>query len=146
MLKVVSKNKGLNSPYDKTIEYDGWHISCINETLVEVVPHSESRINLKTKIKFCERYAHQRKLALQFKLFSSRDSEELDKILQQEMYFVDHHQWIMSCNHLEGSLYRRNDVVVKVCDSNQPNFIELLKQMNLQQINQEKKECIVMLS
>lgn len=143
MLKVVSKNKGLNSPYEKTIEYDGWHINYVNESLVEVVPHSESRINLKTKIKFCERYASQRKLSLQFKLFSSRNPEELDKILQQEMYFIDHHQLIMSCNHLDSTLDRRNDVVVKVFDSNQPNFSELRKEMNLDQINQEKKECIV---
>lgn len=136
------KRNGLNGENDSTVEYDGWHIYKKNKSLVEVVPFDEGRIELSTKVKFCERFAKRDHSNIQFKLFSNRDLEELDGILSQQNYIKSNLQFLMIKKNMCLEISRKENTRIKFIESTDPAFLKYRNALGFHEISVGDKECI----
>lgn len=138
----MKKQKGLNSKNKGVIDYDGWHIAVVGEEIVEVIPNDESRIDLLTKVLFCERYAKQRQCKLRFKLFLSRDLGRLESILRVQGYKRDLGQVLMCREDMTLPLIRRVEIDIKMYDKTHEDFIERRHNLLSEEISVGHDECI----
>jgi len=122
-------------------KYDGWHLAIIEEKILEVTPCEESRIDLKTKLKFCERYAKEQQLALQFKLYSNRELDGLEKILKIQHYAVVQSQLLMARKDMAVSLMRNPCVSIKLYEAHDEAFKKHRKALSLEKIEIGDRAC-----
>lgn len=134
--------KGLNSKSKGVIDYDGWHIAVLGDHIVEVIPNDESRIDLLTKVLFCERYAKQRQSYLRFKLFLSRDLGRLESILRVQGYKRNQGQVLMYLEDMALPLTRRGEIEIKIYDKNHEEFSERRHNLLSEEIAYGHDECI----
>lgn len=140
------KNKGLSARNKDRIEYDGWDLIYLNSQIIEVVANDVSNIDIKTKIKFCERYARQHHKRLQFKLFSNRVPESLDHILKLQHYKLENPGMIMTVSSLDSTLAICKDYKIKFYEKEHSHFHELKASMSLQEIEVGNIACFCEIS
>jgi ribosomal protein S18 acetylase RimI-like enzyme len=134
-------NKGLSNSYRNKLEYDGWQLIHIDDTVVEVLPAEASNIDIKTKVKFCERYAKQRQMKLQFKLFESKEMSDLLVWLKQSQYQIVQEQLLMRCNQFNHQPHRLKDVTIKIFEPQDERFSVLKKERKLEEIEIGNHAC-----
>jgi len=123
--------KGFRKKKIDNYEYDGWHLIHLNDDLLEVVPSDLSQIEIRTKVKFCERYAKERQMNLRFKLFENKDVDHLYVLLRQYQYISEQEQLLMCCRVLDGKIKRMKNLTIRIVESNHLRFLAL------------KKECVL---
>lgn len=138
----MKKDNGLNSKRKGVTDYDGWHIAVLSDECVEVIPNDESRIDLLTKLLFCERFAKQRQCHLRFKLFLSRDLGRLESVLRVQGYKRDEGQVLMCREDMFLALTRRGDIDIKIYDKTHEEFIERRHNLLSEEISIGHEECI----
>ncbi len=136
------KKNGLNNEHDKIVEYDEWNINRISNNLLEVVPMETGRIEVSTKIKFCERFAKQQQCDLRFKIFSTRNLDDLDAVLTQQNYRKTHPQLLMRCDELELLLSRNETTIIKILESTDKDFFNQRNLLGLQDVEIGHDESI----
>lgn len=137
----MTKN-GLTMNQFGVIEYDGWHLVDKGNQLLEVLALDEGRIELATKIKFCERFAKQSKCNIQFKIYSTRYSADLDAILIKHNYRKNNIQLLMAQNDMDIQLNRRKELTIKILELGSDGFLNQRKMLKLMDIPFGDKECI----
>lgn len=140
------KNRGLSARNTDRIEYDGWELIYLDSQIIEVIANNISYIDIKTKIKFCERYARQHHKRLQFKLFSNRVPESLDHILKLQHYKLENPGIIMTVSSLNSTLKSCGDFKIKFYERQHSRFHELKQSMSLQEIEVGDTACFCQIS
>ncbi len=122
-------------------KYDGWHLAIIEERILEVTPCEESWIDLKTKLKFCERYAKEQQLALQFKMYSNRDLDGLDNMLKIQHYALVQSQLLMARKDMAVLMMRNPYVSIKLYEAEDEAFKKQRKALSLEKIEIGDRAC-----
>lgn len=146
MRHLMIKSRGLNSRNKSTIEYDGWHLSKVADNCVEVIPLEESRIDLQTKIRFCERYSKQQQASIRFKLFTKRSREKIDVLLRKMKYQQVKNQLLMCTDKLSLPLIRNEQASVKIIEDHHPDFDEERQNLHLEELGNGERACICQIS
>jgi ribosomal protein S18 acetylase RimI-like enzyme len=137
----MKKNRGLSGVLSDKLDYDGWHLIHLDERRIEVIPSEVSYIDVKTKIKFCERYAKQYNKSLHFKLFSNKIPDNLDKILQFQHYSVVNPGIVMSTHTLEYPVGINGSYKIIFFENYHKRFHELRQSLSLEDIEVGKSAC-----
>lgn len=138
----MKKQKGLNSNNKGIIDYDGWHIVVTEDERVEVIPTVDSRIDLLTKVLFCERFAKQRQCDLRFKLFLSRDLGRLESVLRIQSYKRSDSQVLMCRKDMALILTLKEEVDIKLYDMTHEEFTQRRYNLFPEEISSGHNECI----